>query len=113
MSRYISLPLEKIKQKIDQTGLLKTNKKISLKNASKEIFGLVNSYNNLVDVLDKSKEKLAKSEREQAWQEMAKQVAHEIKNPLTPMRLSIQSFKRILILTNQITKKRSTSFQKS
>jgi len=38
--------------------------------------------------------KLATSEREQAWREMAKQVAHEIKNPLTPMRLSVQSFQR-------------------
>ena len=37
---------------------------------------------------------LARSEREQAWREMAKQVAHEIKNPLTPMRLSVQSFER-------------------
>ena len=38
--------------------------------------------------------KLAQSEREEAWQEMAKQVAHEIKNPLTPMRLTVQSFQR-------------------
>ena len=37
---------------------------------------------------------LAQSEREQAWREMAKQVAHEIKNPLTPMRLTVQSFER-------------------
>lgn len=112
MSRYISLPLEKIKQKIDQTGLLKTNKKISLKNASKEIFGLVNSYNNLVDVLDKSKEKLAKSEREQAWQEMAKQVAHEIKNPLTPMRLSIQSFQEDFDSNESNNKKKVNEFSK-
>ena len=48
----------------------------------------------MIDDLEKSAEKLAKTEREQAWQEMAKQVAHEIKNPLTPMRLSIQNFQR-------------------
>jgi nitrogen fixation/metabolism regulation signal transduction histidine kinase len=48
----------------------------------------------MIDDLEKSAEKLAKTEREQAWQEMARQVAHEIKNPLTPMRLSIQNFQR-------------------
>jgi hypothetical protein len=45
-------------------------------------------------MLNDSVEKLSKSNKEQAWREMAKQVAHEIKNPLTPMRLSIQSFQR-------------------
>ena len=48
----------------------------------------------MIDELEESAVKLATSEREQAWREMAKQVAHEIKNPLTPMRLSVQSFQR-------------------
>ena len=48
----------------------------------------------MVDKLEKSAVKLAESEREEAWREMAKQVAHEIKNPLTPMRLTVQSFQR-------------------
>ena len=48
----------------------------------------------MIDELQESAVKLAQSEREQAWREMAKQVAHEIKNPLTPMRLSVQSFER-------------------
>jgi nitrogen fixation/metabolism regulation signal transduction histidine kinase len=48
----------------------------------------------MIDELQESAVKLAKSEREQAWREMAKQVAHEIKNPLTPMRLTVQSFER-------------------
>ena len=48
----------------------------------------------MIDELEESAVKLATSEREQAWREMAKQVAHEIKNPLTPMRLSVQSFER-------------------
>jgi nitrogen fixation/metabolism regulation signal transduction histidine kinase len=48
----------------------------------------------MIDQLEESAAKLAKSEREQAWREMAKQVAHEIKNPLTPMRLTVQSFER-------------------
>jgi nitrogen fixation/metabolism regulation signal transduction histidine kinase len=48
----------------------------------------------MVDELEQSATKLAQSEREEAWREMAKQVAHEIKNPLTPMRLTVQSFQR-------------------
>jgi len=48
----------------------------------------------MIDEIENSKALLAQSEREQAWREMAKQVAHEIKNPLTPMRLSVQSFQR-------------------
>ena len=72
--------------------LEKKNEKIHLNNATREIDSLVKSYNKMVDDLAESAEKLAKTERQQAWQEMARQVAHEIKNPLTPMRLTIQSF---------------------
>jgi nitrogen fixation/metabolism regulation signal transduction histidine kinase len=59
-----------------------------------EIGGLVAEYNRMVDELEKSVELLSKSEREIAWREMARQVAHEIKNPLTPMKLSIQQLQR-------------------
>ena len=48
----------------------------------------------MIDELEESAVQLATSEREQAWREMAKQVAHEIKNPLTPMRLTVQNFQR-------------------
>jgi nitrogen fixation/metabolism regulation signal transduction histidine kinase len=84
--------LETFREKIDQTGLLKENEKIKLKNAPRDIASLINSYNKMIDELEKSAELLARTQREQAWQEMAKQVAHEIKNPLTPMRLTVQSF---------------------
>tara|TARA_B100000941_G_scaffold208212_1_gene152324 strand:- start:15 stop:1403 length:1389 start_codon:yes stop_codon:yes gene_type:complete len=94
ISKYISRSLETIRLKIDQTGLLKQNEKIQLKNATRDIASLINSYNDMIDELEKSAELLAKNQREQAWQEMAKQVAHEIKNPLTPMRLTVQSFQR-------------------
>ncbi len=94
ISSYMTRPLETIRARIDRTGLLKGNEKIHISNASKEIESLVNSYNSMLDALEESIAKLAKSEREQAWQEMAKQVAHEIKNPLTPMRLSVQSFQQ-------------------
>jgi nitrogen fixation/metabolism regulation signal transduction histidine kinase len=55
-----------------------------------EIGSLVKEYNKKVDELAVSAELLARSERESAWREMAKQIAHEIKNPLTPMKLNIQ-----------------------
>ena len=94
ISRYVTRSIETIRLKIGQAGLLKKNEKIYLSNATKEIDSLVNSYNKMIDDLEDSAERLAKTEREQAWQEMAKQVAHEIKNPLTPMRLTVQSFQK-------------------
>lgn len=94
LSGYITQPIESLRAKMEQTGLLKSNERISLDYASKEIESLANSYNRMLDALEESAEKLAKSEREQAWQDMAKQVAHEIKNPLTPMRLTVQSFQQ-------------------
>tara|TARA_B100001109_G_scaffold255850_1_gene261603 strand:- start:1847 stop:3292 length:1446 start_codon:yes stop_codon:yes gene_type:complete len=94
ISRFVTRSIETIRLKIGQAGLLKKNEKIYLKNATKEIDSLVNSYNKMIDDLEDSAERLAKTEREQAWQEMAKQVAHEIKNPLTPMRLTVQSFQK-------------------
>ena len=94
ISKYISRSLETFREKIDQTGLLKENEKIELKNAPRDIASLINSYNKMIDELEKSATLLARTQREQAWQEMAKQVAHEIKNPLAPMRLTVQSFQR-------------------
>jgi len=94
VSRYITRSLKTISDKMDETRLERRNKKIELKGASQEVSLLVESYNSMIDELEESAVQLATSEREQAWREMAKQVAHEIKNPLTPMRLSVQSFQR-------------------
>lgn len=63
---------------------------------SDEIGDLVNEYNKMVDKLDESAQALAKTEREGAWREMARQVAHEIKNPLTPMKLSMQFLQKAI-----------------
>lgn len=60
-----------------------------------EISNLVDAYNRMVTELSESTRKLAKAEREEAWSEMARQVAHEIKNPLTPMKLQIQRIIRL------------------
>ena len=94
LSKYITKSLKKISDKINTTRLERTNEKIEVKDTSEEISTLVNSYNSMIDELQESAVKLARSEREQAWREMAKQVAHEIKNPLTPMRLTVQNFQR-------------------
>ncbi len=94
LSRYITKSLKTISDKINRTTLHKRNEKIEFSSASTEITTLVNAYNSMIDQLEESAARLAKSEREQAWREMAKQVAHEIKNPLTPMRLTVQSFER-------------------
>jgi two-component system, NtrC family, nitrogen regulation sensor histidine kinase NtrY len=94
LSRYVTKSLKTISDKLTETSLTKKNEKIELVSNSFEIDRLVRSYNNMIDELKESANKLAQSEREGAWREMAKQVAHEIKNPLTPMRLTVQSFQR-------------------
>jgi nitrogen fixation/metabolism regulation signal transduction histidine kinase len=94
ISKYITRSLETISDMMERTDLSKQNKKIFIENPGEEIEKLISAYNSMIDELGHSAAKLAKGEREQAWREMAKQVAHEIKNPLTPMRLSVQSFER-------------------
>jgi nitrogen fixation/metabolism regulation signal transduction histidine kinase len=94
LSTYITKSLKTISDKLGETSLNQKNEKIGVEASSKEINLLIKSYNAMVDELEISAVKLAQSEREEAWREMAKQVAHEIKNPLTPMRLTVQSFQR-------------------
>ncbi|MFL9844128.1 sensor histidine kinase [Flavobacterium rhizosphaerae] len=94
LSSYITKSIKEVSDRIKETRLNRINQKIHMTDSPQEISLLVNSYNNLIDELDESAAKLAQKEREEAWREMAKQVAHEIKNPLTPMRLTVQSFQR-------------------
>jgi len=89
ISNHITKPVQLIKEKISRLRLGTTIEKIEW-DKKDEIGSLVEEYNRMVDELAKSAGLLAKSERETAWREMAKQVAHEIKNPLTPMKLSVQ-----------------------
>ncbi len=84
-----------IASKMRDIHLGKANEEITW-NASDEIGALVNEYNKMVKKLEESALALAKSEREGAWREMARQVAHEIKNPLTPMKLSIQYMQKAI-----------------
>jgi len=94
LARYITRTLKTIEENIKLTQLDKRNKKIENVELPDELLTLVNAYNGMIDELEGSAAQLAQSEREAAWREMAKQVAHEIKNPLTPMRLTVQSFER-------------------
>lgn len=92
-ANYISEPLRLIRQKISALQFGQSYEVINW-NSNDEIGALVKEYNKKVMELEANAQKLAKSERESAWREMAKQVAHEIKNPLTPMKLSVQHLQR-------------------
>jgi nitrogen fixation/metabolism regulation signal transduction histidine kinase len=78
-----------ITEKMRQINLGSNNEEIKW-SRNDEIGALVMEYNKMVNKLEESAAILAKTEREGAWKEMARQVAHEIKNPLTPMKLSMQ-----------------------
>jgi signal transduction histidine kinase len=93
ISNYVTKPLKLIQDKLSKIKLGRTNEPIEWKE-NDEIGSLVSEYNRMIAELSKSADLLAKSERESAWREMAKQVAHEIKNPLTPMKLSVQHLQR-------------------
>ena len=94
-SRTLTFPLELITQKIRKTTLSEYNEPLEW-NSDDEIGLMVGEYNKMLENLEESKRALARSEKESAWREMARQVAHEIKNPLTPMKLTLQHMQRIL-----------------
>ena len=95
ISNNLTASFEVIRNKMSEIKLGKQNEPIEW-NRNDEIGTLVSEYNKMIFQLQTSAEKLAQSERESAWREMAKQVAHEIKNPLTPMKLSIQMLERAI-----------------
>ncbi len=113
ISKYITRSLQTISDKINRTNLTRQNEKIYLESPGEEISMLVDSYNRMIDELEESAIKLARSEREQAWREMAKQVAHEIKNPLTPLRLTVQSFERKFDPNDPDIQKKVNEFSKT
>jgi two-component system nitrogen regulation sensor histidine kinase NtrY len=93
ISDQITRPLRMIQQKFSEIKIGKKNEVI-IYHGHDEIAGLVDEYNRMVKELVKNLEILSRSERESAWREMAKQIAHEINNPLTPMKLSVQHLQR-------------------
>ncbi|OAQ39237.1 hypothetical protein A5893_11260 [Pedobacter psychrophilus] len=93
VANQITSPLSLIQESISKTVIGRKNNPIKWKR-NDEIGSLITEYNAMIATLEENANKLAQSERETAWREMAKQVAHEIKNPLTPLRLGIQMLDR-------------------
>ncbi|MFN2457336.1 MAG: ATP-binding protein [Chitinophagaceae bacterium] len=101
-----------IGDKMKEITLGKTNEQIKW-DRNDELGELIKQYNKMVLQLEESAEVLAKSEREGAWREMARQVAHEIKNPLTPMKLSIQHLQKAINNNNSNVKELTSSVAKT
>ena len=89
LSERITSPLTLLQRAMASVEYGKRNEYIHYR-GNDEVGELVKQYNRMIDELDESAGKLARSEREMAWREMARQIAHEIKNPLTPMKLNVQ-----------------------
>lgn len=94
ISSWVTSPLRLLQENFSKIKFGKHNQQISY-DKEDEIGALVKDYNQKLEELEFTAQQLAQSERESAWREMAKQVAHEIKNPLTPMKLSIQQLLRV------------------
>ena len=86
-------PIRQISEKMERTEL--TGLEHIEYEADDEIAALIKAYNRMVDVIESSAKVMAGKERDKAWSEMARQVAHEIKNPLTPIKLDLQRLIRL------------------
>lgn len=104
-STNLTDPLKLIAQKLKKTNLNAKNEEIVWR-SNDEIGILTNEYNRMIKKLEESREALSASEKQTAWREMARQVAHEIKNPLTPMKLSIQQLQRTLPADSEETRQK-------
>lgn len=93
ITRHLTQPLALIQNKLGDLKIGQKNEPIEWKN-NDEIGALVKQYNQLIVELEKSAEELKRTTTESAWRDVARQVAHEIKNSLTPMRLSVQLLQR-------------------
>lgn len=89
IANQLTGPLSLLQQKLGKIRLGRKNETIEYR-GNDEVASLVSEYNRMVQELEASAQLLAVSERENAWKEMARQVAHEVKNPLTPMKLNVQ-----------------------
>lgn len=94
-STILTKPLRMLTHKLRRTNLDKLNEPIQWQ-SDDEIGLLIGEYNRMLIKLEENKRALSQSEKQSAWREMAKQVAHEIKNPLTPMKLTLQHLQRTL-----------------
>ncbi|MVN78502.1 HAMP domain-containing protein [Hymenobacter sp. HMF4947] len=95
-TRQLTAPLKLLTQRLMRTTLTGENELLDYRSSDDEIGLLVREYNTMLHKLEASKRELATQEKEAAWREMARQVAHEIKNPLTPMKLSLQYLQKAI-----------------
>ncbi len=96
LARSIVRPISMLSEKVRAVQLADKNQPLVYDgDAQDEISELIGQYNRMVDKLEASKVQLVRLEREGAWREMARQVAHDIKNPLTTMKLSMQQLERV------------------
>ncbi len=107
-SHVLTKPLRLLTQKIRKTNLERPNDPLPW-HSDDEIGLLIREYNRMLVKLEESKLALAQNEKQSAWREMAKQVAHEIKNPLTPMKLTLQHLQRTFPNANNMTVNTSDS----
>lgn len=112
LANQITSPLTFIQESISKTKLGQKNQPI-VWHRQDEIGSLIKEYNKMIAALELSATKLARSERESAWREMAKQVAHEIKNPLTPLKLGVQLLEKSWKEGDPNFEKKFASFNKS
>lgn len=94
LSHAIVAPIKAVADQMSNLSFKDPNAHVSYMD-NDEIGQLVSKYNHMVDELALSSRKLAQSEREMAWRTMARQIAHEINNPLTPMKLTVQQLQRL------------------
>ncbi len=95
-TRQLTAPLKLLTERLRRTTLTGQNEVLDYRSSDDEIGLLVREYNTMLEKLEASKRELATQEKEAAWREMARQVAHEIKNPLTPMKLSLQYLQKAI-----------------
>lgn len=112
LANQITSPLTFIQESISKTKLGQKNQPI-IWHRQDEIGSLIKEYNKMIAALELSASKLARSERESAWREMAKQVAHEIKNPLTPLKLGVQLLEKSWRENDPNFERKFASFNKS
>jgi two-component system nitrogen regulation sensor histidine kinase NtrY len=104
LGEWITQPLKRIKELISNISL--DDNKVIVYTKHDELGDLITLYNKKVEELREKSNELSMVEKEMAWNEMARQIAHEIKNPLTPMKLSVQHLSRILKTEDQDTLKK-------
>lgn len=95
LSNQLTRPLKRIRQGLNKISRGDMQNEVPVTSRD-EIGSLARAYNTMVRQLEEAQSELVRAERESAWKEMAQQVAHEIKNPLTPMKLNLQHLQRQL-----------------